>query len=109
RGQNSQSLVDVPGTTTNANQMSVGVGTLSIAKTATYPNQNTNVPQTNYRLGSFQVTTGSAEAVNLTAIEIDFTGANTFDASDDLSNLYVKYGNSTTPIKATVSDSDNIW
>lgn len=109
--QVSLSTFDVPtGSDVSANQLTIKEGSMTLAALASYPNQTTVVPQTNFKLGSWTLTGSSTEDINLTTLSVDFndvTGA-TFTAAD-LSDLYVKYGSSTTSIKATPAVSDNDW
>ncbi len=111
RRQMSLGTVNVPSATVAANTLTIASGMLSIAKTANYANQTIVVPQTNYKLGSFVLTGSSTEAINLNTIEVDFTQTvgTSFDASDDITNLYVKYGNNQTAVKGTAADSNNTW
>jgi len=95
---------------TLGNQLTVAVGGVSLAKYTAYTNQSFVVPLTEAKLAHFTLTANTTEAVNLNSIVVDWdtvTGA--FDASDDLSNLYVKYGTATSTVKQTVADTGNTW
>jgi hypothetical protein len=99
---NSLTAVNAPDADKAANQLTVATGSMNLAKTANYTNQTTTVPQTGYKVASFQLTGSSTEDINVTAIEVDFatsTGT-TFDSSD-LSNVYLKYGSNQTSVKST--------
>lgn len=99
----------------DGNQLTVKKGALTLAKYAAYSNQAVVPPKTGYKIGAFTLTANTVEAVNLTTIDLDFTATGSFDASSDLSNLYLKFTNSagtevlTTTGKSTVTDSNNGW
>ena len=102
---------DVPtGSDIAANQLTVAEGASTLASLASYPNQSTVAPQTNYKLGAWTLTGSATEDINITTFSLDIdevTGA-TFNESD-LSNLYLKYGSNTTSIKSTPTAADNDW
>lgn len=100
---------DAPSANQSANTLTVRQGALNLAKDQGYGNQTTVVPKTNYLLGKFSLSATTTEAINLTQFEIDWTGANGFDPSDDLTNVYLKYGSKTTSVKSAVTDTDNTW
>jgi hypothetical protein len=100
----------VPGTAVTGNSLTVAEGTLTVAKYTAYTDQYITVPKTAVKLAHFSITAATTEAVNLNSIRVDWdTVSGAFDASDDLSNLYVKYGPNTTTTKATVTDTANTW
>ena len=94
----------VPSAEVDANSLTIASGSIALASTPSYPAQSTVAPQSAYKLASFDLSGNATEAVNLNTIAVGFAGNGTFDPSDDLTNLYVKYGNKTTSIKGTVSD-----
>ncbi len=103
--QVSLSTINVPSATNvTANSLTIGSGSLSLAQTTTYPNQSITAPQSAYKLASWTLTGSANEAVNLNSLDIGFVGTGTWDPSDDLTNVYLKYGNQTTSIKSTVAD-----
>lgn len=101
------------------NNITVSSAVISLAKQSTYADQVVVVPATAYKLAAFNLNGNSSEAVNVNTIEIDFTSTDNgdnddpalanFDASDDLTDLYVKYGTTTTSVKGSVTDTNNIW
>lgn len=101
--------INVPSAEVAANTLTIAAGSISLAKTSTYANQTVVVPASAYKIGSFQLSGNSTEKVTINNFEVDFTGADAFDASDDLSDLYIKYGANQTSIKGSVADTDNTW
>jgi hypothetical protein len=110
----SGSYIDAPTSAVTANTLTVAAGSLTVAKNGAYANQTTVKPKTAYKVGSFTVTAGTSEAVNLTDINVDFTtGSDTTTASTDLFNLYAKYGPAddmtTTSTKGSVTEASQSW
>lgn len=105
----SLSMLDVPSADTNGNTLTISAGSISLAKTSTYADQTVVIPATAFKIGSFQLSGNSTEKVTLNNIEVDFVDADELDASDDLSDLYVKYGTVQTSVKGSVADTDNTW
>jgi len=108
-GMTSKSSINVPSANVDANALTVGSGGITLAKYTSYTNQSIVAPVNNQKIGHFTLTANTTEDVNLSTIDIDFTDTGSFDASDDLTNLYVKYGDKTTSTKASVTDSNNSW
>ena len=107
--QTSITGINVPTGVVSGNALTISSGTITLAQTSTYAAQTTVVPQTAYKLGSFQLLGNSTESVTLNTIEVDFTNGDTFDASDDLTDLYVVYDGNQGTTKGTVTDIDNTW
>lgn len=110
----SGSYIDAPIAAVTANTLTIANGSLTVAKNGSYANQTTVKPKTAYKVGSFTVTAGTSEAVNLTDINVDFTtGADSTTASTDLFNLYVKYGPAndmiTSSTKGSVTEASQSW
>jgi len=110
----SSTSINAPGAVQDGNAVTVAEGTLALAKYTAYTNQNMVAPLTNAKLAHFTLTAGTAEAVNINTITVEFDDAynsGTFSAASDLTNLYVTYGNQTTAIKPTVSSANagNAW
>ncbi len=113
---NAQGLVsgdaslDVPNANTDGNTLTIGAGTIALAKDQGYGNQSVVVPTTTTLLGSWTLTAGTNEAVNLNTIQVDLAFADEF-AAVDLSNVYVMYGAKQSSTKATVSATAgaNTW
>lgn len=101
--------INVPSAATAGNSLTIATGSISLAKTSNYTNQIVVLPATAFKIGSFQLSGNSTEKVNLNTLELDFTGADAFDPSDDLADLYIKYGANQTSVKGTVADTDNTW
>lgn len=102
--------LDVPSADVNGNTLTVGSGSLTLAKDQSYGNQSVVVPTTASLLGSWSLTSGTSEAINLDTIQVDLTFADEFAAAD-LANVYVMYGTKKTSSKATVSATAgaNTW
>ncbi len=94
--------LDVPTANVDANTLTVGSGSMVLAKDQAYGNQTIVVPSTKTLLGSWTLTSGTSEAINLDTIQVDFTTADDF-APADLTNVYVMYGSKMTSTKATVA------
>lgn len=110
--QVSLGFINVPSqTNVLGNVLSIASGSISLAQQTTYTAQTMVVPQTAYKIGAFNLIGNSTEAVNLNTLEVDLTSVTgtTLDGSDDLTDLYVKYGTSTTSVKGTAADTDNTW
>lgn len=113
---NAQGLVsgvatlNVPGANVAANTLTVGSGSMTLAKNQSYGNQSVVVPTTGTLLGSWTLNSGTTEALNLDTIQVDLTFAGDFGATD-LSNVYVMYGSKQTSTKSTVSATAgaNVW
>jgi hypothetical protein len=102
--QVSITAVDVPSANKNGNNLTITAGTMAVTKSSSYANQTTAVPQTAYKIGSYQLTGNSTEAVNLNTIYVGWGGSSTLNTpSTKLSDLYVVYGGTMTPIKGSVS------
>lgn len=84
------------------NTLTVGVGSLVLAKYSAYASQSVVVPKTAYKIGHFTLTGSTTEATNLTQFSADFTGADAFTYVD-LSSVYIKYGTNTTDSKSSLS------
>ncbi|PIR68551.1 hypothetical protein COU49_00720 [Candidatus Nomurabacteria bacterium CG10_big_fil_rev_8_21_14_0_10_35_16] len=98
--------LDVPGAVVNANTLTVGSGSMTLAKDQAYGNQSVVVPTTGTLLGSFVLNSGTTEALNLDTITVDFTEGGDFGVAD-LTNVYVMYGSKSTSSKSTVSVTAN--
>jgi len=94
------------------NTLTISSGSMSIATTSTYPSRSVAVPQTAYKIGSFQLSGNSTEAVNLNTIYVGFTAGSTVTEATDLSDLYVVYGGIMSSVKGSVSSTilnGNSW
>jgi len=70
QGVSSLTISDVPGVDTPANTLTVRAGSLTFTKTAAYGNASTTAPTTAMRVGSFQMTAGSTEGINVDSITV---------------------------------------
>jgi hypothetical protein len=102
--------VNVPSSSTNANQLTLAAGSMTLAKKTNYTNQTIQVPQTGFKLGEWTLTGGTSEAVNVHtfSLDIDNVSGTSLDY-DDLSNIYLVYGSNTSNIKTTPTAADNDW
>ncbi len=110
QAQVSGSTINVPTTDVDANTRTVKSGSISLAKTSTYTNQTTTVPQTAYKIASYQLTGSSIEDVNVNTISMDFAAvAGTTFTSADMTNVYAMYNGERLTTKSTISASGNTW
>lgn len=101
--QESLTPIAVPGSNINANTLTVASGTLSLTADTNYTNRNVIAPQTAYKLADFDLSNTNVEVVNVNTLTLTDTGTtDTFELAD-LTNVYIKYGSSTTQIKSTVT------
>jgi len=108
--QISLGTINAPSANVAANQVTVASGSVSMAQQSTYPNQTIVAPQTSYKLAAFNLLGNSTEAVNIStfSLDIDEVSGDTFSEAD-LTDVYVKYGDSTTTVSGTVSAAANTW
>ena len=94
-----------------ANELTVGVGSLSVAATATYGAQNVTAPTNDFKIASYTFSAGSGEGIKVETIKVDLydkasgakmTKTSAFDL-DWLSNLKISESSS---IEATPSASE---
>lgn len=111
--QTSLTPISVPTTTTNANALTISTGTMTLASNPVYPNQNIVSPLTAYKIGSFNLSGNSSEAININTFTVDMTtvdaGAGATLTVADITDVYVKYGASQTTTKATISATGNTY
>lgn len=98
-GTVSGATIDAPSADKNANTLTVRTGSMTLSKYTAFPNTTYVLPLTAKKLGSFTLTAGTTEAVNLNTLTVDYVT----DAAADLTSLYVMYGTETAAAKATVS------
>ncbi|MFA6436794.1 MAG: hypothetical protein WC242_01580 [Candidatus Paceibacterota bacterium] len=101
---------NVPTADSNANQVTVTAGTMTLAKKTNYANQTINVPQTAFKVGEWSLTGGTTEDVNVhtLSVDIDEHSGTSFDY-DDLTDMYIVYGSQTSTVKSTATAADNDW
>lgn len=91
----------------SGNTLTVSSGSMTVAKSTSYADQTVTVPQTAFKIGEFNVTTGSTEALNLNQFTLDFTGATAYVPS--LQDVYVVYGSKTSVVKSSVASTSNTF
>jgi len=106
--QSSLGSIAAPSALVTGNVLTIKVGTLSMAKTSNYPNQNTISPQTAYKIASYVLSGNSTEAVNVNTFDLDIAVAGG-PAITDVTDVYIKYGNNTTSIIGTPAATENTW
>src|SRR3989339_892720 len=92
-----------------ANTLTVAEGSLTVAKNTSLNNHTAVAAKTAYKVGSFKVVGNTTEDVSVTSVVVDFTATDAADASSDLTNLYFTFGDKTSSIKSTVTDTNNTW
>ena len=108
RGVTSQQAVAVIDEV-DANQLTVGTGTATLAKYAAYTDNSLVVPLTAYKLGHFTLTGNSTEAVNVDTITVEFGVTDEVGVVADISNAYVVYGSEQTTVKPTLNADGDSW
>ncbi len=104
----SLSYFNGPATAVTGNTLTVKTGSLSLASATSYANHSVVAPKTAYKLGEWNLTAGTTEAVNLTSFLVIFTGG-TMYVPTKVSDAYLVYGTDTTSIKSTVASTSNTW
>ena len=99
-GQTSGSKVNVPDSDpalkeTEAAEISIGNGIVTLSKTDNYEDQTASIPQSAYKIASFVLTAGNAEGFNIGNFKVSITGKSSkgvpsFDAND-LHGMYIAY------------------
>ena len=99
-----------PSTYAEANTLTVGTGTLTASLDTSYTNHNIVAPKYGYKIGSYKISSNSTEGATITSVVIDYDEvADAFDASDDITNMYIKMGTYTSPVKSTIADTANTY
>jgi len=105
QGQVTLSTIDVPTSAVVANTITISASSLTSAKYSGYSNQTTIAGTNNARLGSFTLSTGSMESVNVNTITVALSA----DESATITDLMLKDNATGTQIgttKATPSTSN---
>jgi len=93
--QDSLGSFSAPATAVSANTLTIAATTVTLSKNATYANQTTTVPATNYKIGSYSLAGSSVEDVLLSTLSLDVDEVvNATLNEDDLTNVYVVVKNS---------------
>ncbi|MFH1365931.1 MAG: hypothetical protein ABIG99_00860 [Patescibacteria group bacterium] len=91
QGTDSLELFNAPATAVSANTLSIALTEITLSKNSNYANQNTTLPATAFKIGSYNLAASSAEDVLLTTVTVDVTGsvgAPNFIA-EDITNMYI--------------------
>lgn len=96
-----------PSSYAEANTVTVKTGTVTMTKNTAVGDATFVAPAYGRLLGSFNIQASATEGSTLTNVEVDTTEADAFDVATDVTNLYIKLGTYTSPIKPTITDDDN--
>lgn len=106
QGQISLSSVNVPTGTVSGNTITVTSASLTASKASGYGNQTIVAGSQNAKIGSFTLSTGSTEGVNINTIEIGFASA----VSSTITDLMLKdsaTGNAIGTAKSTIGTTNS--
>lgn len=105
QGQVSLSSINVPASEVTGNSVTVSASSLTASKASGYGNQTIIAGAQNVKLGSFVLSTGATEGVNVNTITLDYASA----VSSTISDLVIKdeAGNVFGTSKATVGTSNS--
>ena len=81
-GMDSKTAVNVPGSDVAANAVTVSSSSLTATKYSGYGNQTMIAGTNNARIGSFTLSAGSTEGVNINTIRVDLSSANAASVTD---------------------------
>lgn len=100
-----------PAAVVAANQLTVKTGSLTVAKDTSVANSTVVPSKTGLLIAKYNIQASTSEGSNITSVTVDPTNSSTdaFDASDDLTNMYIKVGSYTSPVKSTVDDNSNVF
>ncbi|MFA5207997.1 MAG: hypothetical protein WC428_05055 [Candidatus Paceibacterota bacterium] len=92
--QTSYASIDIPATgqVSASSVITVGTGEATLTKTSAYTDQSTVLPQTGFKIGSWNLTAGTAEDINVSTLS--FAIANVDGANflvGDMRSMYVTY------------------
>ncbi len=106
--QDSLGYLSTPEAIVTGQTMTVKTASATLTKDSSYANQTINIPQTSYKLGDWNVSAGTAEDLNVNTVAVDIAAVSgsTFTVLD-LTNVYVKVGNTMSTIYPTVSATGN--
>jgi hypothetical protein len=92
--QTSFASINVPaaGQVTASSVITVGTGSAALTKTSAYTNQSTVLPQTGFKIGSWNLTAGTAEDINVNTLSFAVTPVSSviFDEGD-MRSMYATY------------------
>lgn len=104
QGTVSLASLSTPAASTDGNTLTVKTGGLTLSANPAYTAQSVVAPVTAQKLAMFNLVANTAEAVNITAINVDLD-----DVSGYASNLYVKYGTKTTDVQPSITSYRKSW
>jgi hypothetical protein len=106
QGMASLAMIDAPASTTPipGNALTVGSGSLSLVVNTAYGNQSVSAGS-DTRIGSYKLTTGAYDTVNISAFTVGITTSSGMSLGD-LSNLYLKYDSAVSSVKGSVGASN---
>jgi hypothetical protein len=95
--------VDGPSTYVLGNALTDVSGSVTLSKNNTYANQNAPLPQTNYKLGSFNLVGSNSEDVNLSSIDLAVVASTSLTSVNDVKLMIA--GNMFGTVKSSVTVS----
>ncbi len=99
-----------PAAVVEGNDLTVATGSLAVGKNASYSSHTVVVPKYAYKIGSYNISANSTEGATITSVVVDFDSvADAFDASDDITNMYIVLGSYTSTVKSTITDTSNTY
>ena len=103
--QDSLGSFNAPAVAVTSNTLTISTASITLAKNSTYANQNTSLPSTNFKIGSWNLAGSSVEDVLLTTLGFDIReglSGTEFDEGD-ITNMYPVVKNSSGSIVAQPS------
>ncbi len=111
--QTSLTPINAPTALVNANALTIATGSISLAASPTFPSQSIASPQSNFKIGSFNLSGNSSEAVNLNTLTLDMAVVDNSGAPAatvaDVTDVYLKLNGVATTIKPTISATGNTF
>lgn len=107
--------ITAPASAVAGNALSIVSGSATLNKNNNYSNQTTPLPQSNYKIGSFNLVGSSSEDINITGIDINVSVAgsaasSTLLAYSELNDVIVKVnGNMFGTVKSTLSSATSTY
>ncbi|KUK66114.1 MAG: hypothetical protein XD85_0408, partial [Parcubacteria bacterium 34_609] len=99
--QVSMGTMDVPGATSEASTIVVGSGSATLTKATNYGDQNTVIPQTAYKIGSWNLTAGTAEDINVSGLSFVVTQVVATFTHENMTDMYATYQVGNGPVVTT--------
>lgn len=109
----SYNVINVPSSDQTNATITISQGNVTVSKKSNYGDQTTVLPQTAYKIGSWNVYAGGAESININNLNFAISPVTgTSFSHSNLANLYVNYSinngqTGTTSIKNTVNASND--